>query len=151
MTPTEIRAELKRRAEGVAEMTAYFVEGLATVDHDEAASFCGACAEKLAGDLPVWRDDVEGDVLRWCEECGVLLDWRLTSEEGAAEAIEHFEDKPPSTPSEWAELLLAVAEIAPGDWCEGHRAAGLPVRDVEPSPLWSRVEALLVATAARAT
>lgn len=142
MTPTEIRAELQRRAESIAPVTAFYVESLNTVRHDEASSFCEACAEKLAGDLQVRRDDVEGDQLRWCEECGALLDWRLVNEDSAAEAIEHFESKPPAVPTEWAELLLAVAEVAPGDWGVAWRAEGLTVADVEPSPLWARVEAL---------
>ena len=138
MTPTEIRAELQRRAGDVRPVTAYAIDGIVHDNFEEADSFCEACAEKLAENGgKVVRDDPEGDSLRWCPECDALLDRRLVDAVDVDVEIEHHEETPPTEPKHWAELLLAMAEIPPEDW---RTAEDEPVK---PSPLWERVEKIL--------
>lgn len=141
MTPAEIRAELQRRAGDTRPVTAYAIDGIVHDAHEDADSFCEPCAETLAekgGEVVL--DDSEGDDLRWCSECGALLDWRIVGTEGVINEIAHHEETPPTKPEHWAELSLAMAEIPPEDW---RTAEDGPV---DPSPLWTRVERILMAT-----
>lgn len=141
MIPAEIRAELQRRAGNIRPVTAYAVDGIVHNVHEDADSFCEPCAEKLAKKGGVVRlDDDEGDSLRWCAECEALLDRRIVYVEDVETEIAHHEEIPPTEPEHWAELLLAMAAIPPEDW---RTVEGEPV---EPSPLWARVERILMAT-----
>jgi hypothetical protein len=139
VTPAEIRAELQRRAGNIQPVIAYAIDGIVHDHHKEADSFCLDCAEKIAeAGGTIVEDDDEGDGLRWCRECDALLDWRIIGTEGVIEEIDHYEEKPPSEPAHWADLLLAMAEIPPEDW------RGPEDEEVESSPLWARVEAILM-------
>lgn len=136
MTPEQIRAELSRRAAGIVPRVAFWIEGLDPPD-GEALDFCETCADERGGGEEVRRDFyTDSDILRWCDGCSALLEYRIGQEE-AEEAVAHFEAEPPTEPKHWAELLLAMAEVPPEDW----RTPSDP--PVEPSPLWMRVQALL--------
>ncbi|HZL94053.1 MAG TPA: hypothetical protein VFB99_10430, partial [Vicinamibacterales bacterium] len=103
----------------------------------EALDYCWPCAQDVAGDLEVRADlNVDSDALRWCDGCGALLAYRIGPEEAEAE-VGHFERTPPSKPTDWAELLHAMAEVPPEDWRDP------PVGE---SQLWDRVRALLAET-----
>lgn len=131
-----IRTELSRRASGVIALRAHFIEDFEPPD-GETNDFCEPCAQERAGALEVRREpNSDSDSLRWCEGCGALLDYRI-GPEGAEDEVRHFEEKPPTEPAHWAELLHAMAEVPPEDW-------RVPTdQPVAPSPLWARVEALL--------
>jgi hypothetical protein len=134
--PDAIRAELARRAAGVAPQPPHYIEDFEP-PYGEAKDFCEPCAVNAASDLEVLQEfNSDSDVLRWCEGCGALLSFRIGPEE-AEEWIEGFEVQPPSTSAQWAELLQAVAEVPPEDFRE------LDDPPVEPSLLWARVEAIL--------
>jgi len=131
-----IRAELRRLAGDAVALRAHFIEDFEPPD-GEARDFCEACAQERAGELEVRREyNSDSDILRWCEGCGTLLDFRIGPED-AEEEVGHFEATPPTEPAHWAELLRATAEVPPEDWREPTDPR------VEPSPLWARVEALL--------
>lgn len=137
-----IRAELQRRAGEIKPVAAWYIEGLDHPEHPslgEQSSFCEACARRLATKGDSVRRELcsDSDTLRWCEVCGALLDFRLVSEDEVEAELRCWEETPPSEPLHWAELLQAMAEVAPQDWREPSDPP------VEPSPLWSRVEAIL--------
>lgn len=138
MTAQEIRARLARLAGGVAPKAAHYIEDFDPPD-GEATDFCEPCAEERAGHRRVCREsNHDSDMLRWCADCGALLDFRIGPEEAAVE-VARFEAEPPTEPRHWAELLHAMAEVPPEDW----RGPGDP--QVPPIPLWARVQALLAA------
>lgn len=135
MTPAEIRAELTRRAAGIKPLPAHYVEDFEPPD-GECRDFCEPCARAAAGRLRVRREtNADSDFIRCCEACGALLDYRVMPED-VGEEVERWEETPPRTASDWAELLQAMAEVEPADFRE-------PGDPVEPDPLWARVAALL--------
>jgi hypothetical protein len=138
VTPAEIRVELARRAGGIVPLPAHYLEDPdPEVVIGDVRDFCRPCAFAAAGNLDVRREqNSDSDVLRSCDACGALLDYRVGPED-AAEEIEGWEESPPRTARDWAELLHAMAEVPPEDF----REPGDP--PVDPSPLWARVEALL--------